>query len=316
MEYMPGQRLADCFEHLTYRQKLRTAADVANIMSSMFKMTAPQCGSVSPYTTGSFQGDPSVDTLRYPPLTPLHSPRPSAIIDGQFCVGPVNDLVFLEYPRQIDPGLCGPFGSERDFMEAVALLGKPPTRTGGRASCRIFEKTLEVYDIVRRLYRGSEDTSTECRTFHFAHGDLSDDNILIDPSTGAVTGVIDWEMAGFRPPWLAAVGADWFDDDSERFIMTDFQSCRGNHADDTPADAVVSAHFRLRLAALDERIFRHHLQGIELRALFYACCNEFGSNTETWLEKYRDQEWSLERRGDFPIDLMACFLERLDLEDR
>jgi hypothetical protein len=57
-----------------------------------------------------------------------------------------------------------------------------------------------------------------------------------------------------------------------------------------PVDAVVRTHFRLRLAALDERIFRHHLQGIELRALFCACCNEKGGNAEMWLEKYVDNE--------------------------
>jgi len=122
-------------------------------------------------------------------------------------------------------------------------------------------------------------------------------------------------MAGFRPAWLAAVGAGWFDDDLERFLMTDFQSCRGNHADETSADAALRAHFRLRLAALDERIFLHHLQGIELRALFYACCNEYGGNTEIWLEKYMDQEWPLERRGEFPIDLMAWIWERIELDD-
>ena len=101
-------------------------------------------------------------------------------------------------------------------------------------------------------------------------------------------------------------------DDSERFL----QSCRGNHADDTPADVVIRAHFRLWLAALDDRIFRHHLRGIELSALFYACCNERGVNTETWLEKNMDNEWASERRGKFPIDLIGWILGRIDLEDR
>jgi hypothetical protein len=139
---------------------------------------------------------------------------------------------------------------------------------------------------------------------------------LINPDTGpAVTGFIDWEMAGFRPLWLAAVAAGWFNNDSERFLMTDFQRCCGNDVDETPADAVVRAHFRLRLAALDEQIHRHHVQGIELRALFYACCNESGGNTEMWLEKYIDHEWPFERRGDFSIDLMAGIWERIDLQD-
>ena len=109
-------------------------------------------------------------------------------------------------------------------------------------------------------------------------------------------------MAGFHPAWLATVADGWFDDDSERFLMSDFQSSRGNHVDETPADAALRAHFRLRLAALDTQLFRNHLQGIELRALFYACCNECDGNTEI-LEKYKDQEWVVGRRGDFRLIL-------------
>lgn len=35
----------------------------------------------------------------------------------------------------------------------------------------------------------------------FAHGDISWEHVLVDPSTGHVTGIIDWEMAGFWPRW-------------------------------------------------------------------------------------------------------------------
>lgn len=234
MEYMPGRCLSDCLEDLTFRHKLRTAIDLANIMSSMFKLTAPQCSSMYPYMGGIFQRDPSLGSLRYPPLALLYSPRLSCVVERQFCVGPLNDLL-LDYPRQIDPRRCGPFDSECDFMEAAAFWGKPPTRPGGRIECGVFEKVLEVYEVVQRLYGSSENTLTKCRTFHFAHGDLSDYNILIDPNTGAITGVIDWEMARFRPACIAGVGGGWFDDGSERFLMTDFHCCRGNHVDETPS---------------------------------------------------------------------------------
>ena len=40
MEYMPGRCVADCFEDLTYQQRLRTATNVADIMSSIFKIPA------------------------------------------------------------------------------------------------------------------------------------------------------------------------------------------------------------------------------------------------------------------------------------
>ncbi|KAK5656626.1 hypothetical protein OQA88_4606 [Cercophora sp. LCS_1] len=35
----------------------------------------------------------------------------------------------------------------------------------------------------------------------FSHADLSWSNILLDRETGNVTGILDWEMAGFFPAW-------------------------------------------------------------------------------------------------------------------
>jgi hypothetical protein len=95
-------------------------------------------------------------------MSTFYSPKPDTVVKGQFCVGPLNDLVFLDYPRQIDFRLCGPFDSERDFMEAAAFSGKPPARSSGRIKCGVFEKTLEVYDVVQPLYQSSDDTPTEC----------------------------------------------------------------------------------------------------------------------------------------------------------
>ena len=96
--------------------------------------------------------------------------------------------------------------------------------------------------------------------------------------------------------------------------MTDDQDERGNYQEETPKDARVRAHFRLKLAALDEKLFRHHLQGIELRALFYACCNEYAGNAEIWLGKYNDLEWPTGRRGAFPFDYIAWLRENLALQ--
>lgn len=298
MQYMPGRPLGDCFENLTYLQKIRVGTDLALVMSSLYKIKASQCGSIS-----RMRRKHSISCLKKESIFPRALSHPiyaastsshlgglnvPAIIHEGFSIGPVNDLTFLSYPHQIPPQLCGPFDSERQFLAAFAFLGYPPTRADNKLDRWAFAKTLEVYDVVASLYRQSEVSPLFPEPFHFAHGDLSEGNILIDPGTGEITGIIDWEMAGFRPAWLSAVAAGWFNDDSERFLMTDDQSARGDYSEETPTDALVRAHFRLKLAELDEELFRHHLQGIELRALFYACCNEYAGNTEIWLEKYND----------------------------
>jgi len=93
-------------------------------------------------------------------------------------------------------------------------------------------------------------------------------------------------MAGFRPASLAAVAGGWFNVNSERFLMT----ARSDYKDDSPTDAVIRAQSRLQLAAMYEDLYHHYLQGIELKALFYACCNELPDNAESWLAKYMELE--------------------------
>lgn len=325
MQYMPGVRLGDCIENLTDSQKHQTGMDLATIMFSLFQITAPKCGSL---VRSGYQDDSCLRyrSLRYPICRPkdTQGQNPSkapAVPKEHFSVGPVNDISFLDYPRQLPLELCGPFNTERDWMEAFAFGGKvrhePLTEEWKKLELWAFEKTLEVYDVVAEFYqRSSHSTFNESGMFHLAHGDFSSYNILIDPDTGAITGLIDWEMAGFRPAWLAAVGGGWFNDDSERFLMTDDQSSRDNYAEETPTDAITRASFRLRLAALDEELFGHYLLGLELRALFYACCNEFAGNAEIWLIKYEEHEWSVKQRGSFPFDVMAWVKERAVLEHR
>ena len=78
-------------------------------------------------------------------------------------------------------------------MEALAFYGKPPTRSGKRR-CWAFEKILEVY--IQDCSSGTEHYL--CPPSKIFHLDLSSYNILIGPDTGAIAGVIDWEMTGFR----------------------------------------------------------------------------------------------------------------------
>ncbi|KAF8522834.1 kinase-like domain-containing protein [Gautieria morchelliformis] len=310
MEYMPGSRLGDSFETLTDGQKVRTGMDMAEIVHSLFQITARQCGSL---LRSDCQDDRGFQyrSLRYRinslPVSLGHYSS-NAAIDSKagFAIGPVNDIGFLSHPTYLPAELCGPFSTEREWMEGFALMGKPSTRPEKEADLMTYRKILEIYDIVARLYENScHSTPKERETFHLAHGDLSERNILIDPETGAITGLLDWEMAGFRPAWLAAVGGGWFDDDSERFIMSEMESEPGNYRDDTPGDAITRARFRLRLAALDKSLFRHYQQGVELRALFYASRTVTYMDAYVWLGMYHTTEWPGQQRRPYPYDFVA-----------
>ncbi|EEY20151.1 conserved hypothetical protein [Verticillium alfalfae VaMs.102] len=75
----------------------------------------------------------------------------------------------------------GPFASVADFHDFLVAPVKQSPRPGTFAKYRAqFPGTYEI---------------------RFAHAELSWENILVDASTGKITGILDWEMAGFWPEW-------------------------------------------------------------------------------------------------------------------
>jgi hypothetical protein len=76
---------------------------------------------------------------------------------------------------------CGPFASVADFHDfLVAPVRQCP---GPELVAKYRSQLPDTYDI------------------RFSHADLSWENILVDVSTGRVTGILDWEMAGYWPEW-------------------------------------------------------------------------------------------------------------------
>jgi Phosphotransferase enzyme family len=75
----------------------------------------------------------------------------------------------------------GPFGAVSEFHDYLVAPVKQCPRP-------------ELYLKYRREF-------SDGFAVHFAHADFSYDNVLVDENTGDITGIIDWEMAGFWPEW-------------------------------------------------------------------------------------------------------------------
>ena len=109
-------------------------------------------------------------------LKELHSLRPPvAGWIGSCTGGPA-------YDHRIDNlTTCGPFASVAEFDDyLVAPIKKCPRP--------------EWVTKYRQRLCDERDTI-------YIHADLSRENILVNPSTGGMKGIIDWEMAGFWPDW-------------------------------------------------------------------------------------------------------------------
>jgi hypothetical protein len=136
---------------------------------------------------------------------------------------------------------------------------------------------------------------------------------MLDSNTGAITGILDWEMAGFRPAWVSATAPTWFDDDYCRFVMADDQHGPDGYEDETEDDTKLREHFYSELRRRSPDFLQHYRQGVELRAMFYNLCHGFPGNATVWLEKYKKYEWDVNARGPFPFDLMRWIKDQLVL---
>ena len=163
----------------------------------------------------------------------------------------------------------------------------------------MYEKLFEVYNAVQPLY---SIPGAEPQTFHFSHGDLSKANIFLDPETGAVTGMINWEMSGFHPAWLVAAGPAWFDDDSCKFTVDDHQNGPDGYEDLTDDDQKLIEHF---CSECNPELLQHHEQSTELCAIFYNLCHELPGNVKVWLDKYEEYEGTSMKGDHFLLTFRA-----------
>jgi hypothetical protein len=214
------------------------------------------------------------------------------------------------------PKHCQPSRHASMSSLCIAFNGNPPARSDFDLPTR--EKCVELFQSIHKLYPNSTvlGPSADASNFRFSHGDLHDGNILVDLQSGAITGILDWEAAAFRPPWSEVCGVGWFKEDRQRFLFG--ADCPGNFADDTyPEDAELRAFFRTKMHKRNPDLFSCFLGGIELRAVLHAAVDDPRPIGETtiFLRRYHEQGcWKEDRRGPFPWDMSAWRQRRWDLD--
>jgi hypothetical protein len=314
MDFVPGQRMADCFDNLSRDAKLNTAKEIATIAHTLYRITSGCCGSVF-YAQSSQH---SHEELAYPTVhknkTEKHSFSllPQDTIIGKLLIGPLNEGLgfdcFGDPTKVVPTGSCGPFLSEQAYVTSF-------TWRGGRrflqpASTRaIYEKLTLLWKTVRPKYEYPSNVfaSQDCaEVFHFSHGDLSEINILLDPETGSVTGVLDWELAGFYPSWRACVTMTRFNDDQCRYIMGDLQEDGPlGYDQETEDEREARELYYTEVARRSDEMSYYDRKCVELRGLFYNMVELFPGNSFCWIEIYQQQLWDTEVSGPFPFDLAA-----------
>lgn len=96
---------------------------------------------------------------------------------------PCEDIFFAHFPFKPAKVSYGPYRCRAEYIDGIvrALELSRPTPV-------LYPTDLAIVDKLR---------ATLDDAIVFCHGDLNSLNILVDEATGRITGIIDWEAAGF-----------------------------------------------------------------------------------------------------------------------
>lgn len=98
---------------------------------------------------------------------------------------PCEDIFFKHLPFRHGELTYGPYANRKEYNQGLieALKRSTPSMNVEAADAQLISHLLAVDDEQKI----------------FCHGDLHRFNILVDKDTGKITGLVDWEAAGFSP---------------------------------------------------------------------------------------------------------------------
>ncbi len=320
MEHMSGVEMDVALPILQPECRRRLALELIDLHDQLYRLRSDVCGSIY-HGIGVY--DDNCDLLGRSTSTPLKFPRSlrwnslskkSLHSLKSFCkhpigngyrIGPLNDINILQFYLAVpSPEQTMPVLTSEDYVKLLAFNGNPTTRSDNDFPAR--ELCLELLFHVQNLYPNSPflGPSTDTGKFFFSHGDLHGANILVDPKTGALTGIIDWEAAAFRPLWACMAGPGWFKEDRQRFLTSDADPQDFEY--DMSGGAELRAFFRAELHKQNPDLFTCFFGGIELRGILNGACDLPGpvGSPHIFISRYqRLGYWNETRRGDFPCDM-------------
>ena len=206
--------MGDVWDQLRLPQKRRLALDIINLYDQISRLRAAGCGGIY----HSFNSLDDCELLakhrrspRWAPVSPeslrvLRSHCDCPIGNG-YQLGPLNDISLLKYRFTIpSPSQTMPTFTSDEYIKLLTFNGNPTARSDCDLPAR--DKCVQLFQSTRNLYPNSPvfAPSTDLSHFRFSHGDLHEGNILVNPQSGEITAVLDWEAAAFRPLWTELCG--------------------------------------------------------------------------------------------------------------
>lgn len=183
MEKLPGKNLTDAWPEMDLEVKGRAIDALADYLDELYSCKAarfPAIGNIYEKQTSDHNNESSFTVDRIVSMNFYWGQRQHQIVDR------------------------GPFLTSVDWFNArLQLLDQESDEfLASNSADEHCKKTAEnTKDFVKRLRKLIPYLCPQDDIFVLHHDDLNPDNILVDPKTGQLTGIVDWECVSVLPAW-------------------------------------------------------------------------------------------------------------------
>ncbi|PVG01420.1 hypothetical protein CPB86DRAFT_823681 [Serendipita vermifera] len=232
MSRVPGTPLSDCWVEFTSDQRAKVIKELASFTRKLARFTSSEqigsiatmaCTSQASTSKASSHFDYKTGALSLPRRNGANNLRPFAMpkssqtthsTTASFLADAVEAEIAFLRTHQKSALRC--FNMNILRMHQCGMDDEVPADLAfASTTSNTYRKQLKALgDLAKSVVNGvrARNMSTP-EQFSMAHLDLTPDNILVDPETAAVVGIVDWEFSGFVPEWIALAPPTWITDE-------------------------------------------------------------------------------------------------------
>ena len=198
MEKIPGVALADVWRDIDLETKSRVTRSIVGYVRQLRDLRRRFTG------IGTLYFREEIDTFNA-------AVRVLCTEDEKYVLGPLTTPYMFAGGRKLRvPRDLGPYSNDAEYITALAASEREDMKLLLLPDAHLYsdfdkdlaedaEEIIQVLDELKPIL--SVLFPSHPRNFALHHRDLSLRNILVDPATHQITGIVDWECVGTRPHW-------------------------------------------------------------------------------------------------------------------
>ncbi|KAF8473663.1 phosphotransferase enzyme family-domain-containing protein [Russula ochroleuca] len=212
MTKLPGVTLKSLWEssELEWESRSQLTKTLAGYVKQLTSFKFPVMGNMYPSNRPEFE---RISWLKHLSSETRFVPLPD---NAEFAIGPVATIPFFYGDRLRLQNGRGPFQTSSSYLTSLLRLHISSTTNRKSAvstddeyeedDISEFEDAISAYESLLSVLPifFPREASGDAETFSLFHDDISSDNILVDPTTHRITGIVDWECVSLQPRWEVA----------------------------------------------------------------------------------------------------------------